>query len=111
MGYTYDAAGERRFVERYGTIATEYEVENGKNGNYNTMSRGRMIGSPKCRPGISLSIFTDFLMDKAVFLNLSDMSSYLPPLNETVEYVPLEDEIYGAYSNIREKMKTAMIEQ
>ncbi len=111
MGYTYDAAGERRFVERYGTIATEYEVENGKNGDYNAMSRGRMIGSPKCRPGISLSIFTDFLMDKAVFLNLSDMSSYLPPLNETVEYVPLEDEIYNAYSYVRERMKTAMIEQ
>lgn len=111
MGYTCDAAGERRFVERYGTTATEYEVETGKNGNYNTMSRGRMIGSPKCRPGISLSIFTDFLMDKAVFLNLSDMSSYLPPLNETVEYVELEDEIYDAYRNVRDKMKKAMIEQ
>lgn len=70
-----------------------------------------MIGSPKCRPGISLNIFTDFLMDKAVFLNLSDMSSYLPPLNETVEYVPLEDKIYGVYCDIRDKMKTAMIEQ
>ena len=111
MGYTCDAAGERRFVKRYGTTATEYEVESGKNGSYNTMSRGRMIGSPKCRPGISLSIFTDFLMDKAVFLNLSDMSSYLPPLHETVEYVPLEDEIYNAYREVREKMMTAMYEQ
>lgn len=111
MGYTCDAAGERRFVERYGTTATEYEVESSKSGNYNTMSRGRMIGSPKCRPGISLNIFTDFLMDKAVFLNLSDMSSYLPPLNETVEYVKLEDEIYDAYRDVREKLKKAMIEQ
>lgn len=111
MGYTYDATGERKFVERYGTIATEYEVENSESGSYNMMSRGRMIGSPKCRPGISLRIFTDFLMDKAVFLNLSDMSSFLPPLTETVEYVPLEDEIYNAYRDVREKMKAAMTEQ
>lgn len=109
MGYTFDAAGEWRFVEDYGTIASEYEVE--ENDAYHTMSRGRKIGSPKCRPGISLRIFTDFLLDRAVFLNLSDMSSYLPPLEETVEYVSLEPEISEAYHCVRKEMKEAMKEQ
>lgn len=110
MGYTYDAAGERKFVQDYGTIATEYEI-NEEDNTYHSMSRGRMLGTPKCRPGISLRIFTDFLLDKAVFLNLADMSSYLPPLEETVEYIPLEDDIYEAYRNVREKMKVAMKKQ
>lgn len=111
MGFSYGSEGERRFVERYGTVATEYEVDKDNKGNYNTMSRGRQLGSPKCRPGISSKIFTDFLLDKAVFLNLSDMSSYLPPLVESVEYVPLEDEVCQRYNNVRTKLKEAMFKK
>ena len=111
MGFSYGSEGERKFVERYGTVATEYEVVQGDDGSYNAMSRGRQLGSPKCRPGISPRIFTDFLLDKAVFLNLSDMSSYLPPLVETVEYVPLEDEVCSEYGKVRDKLKKAMYEQ
>lgn len=111
MGFAYGSEGERKFVERYGTVATEFEVEQDSGGNYNTMSRGRQLGSPKCRPGISLRIFTDFLLDKAVFLNLSDMSSYLPPLVESLEIVPLEDEISMEYNHVRDKLKKAMHER
>lgn len=111
MGFSYGSEGERKFVEHYGTVATEYEVDQDDKGNYNAMSRGRQLGSPKCRPGISSKIFTDFLLDKAVFLNLSDMSSYLPPLLETVVYVPLEDRVRQEYNYVRDKLKTAMYEQ
>lgn len=111
MGFSYGAEGERKFVMRYGTVSTEYEVGEEKEGSYNSMSRGRQLGSPKCRPGISLRIFTDFLLDKAVFLNLSDMSSFLPPLVEKVECIPLEDEIYSEYNRVREKLKNAMFDK
>lgn len=111
MGYSYGSEGERKFVERYGTVATEYEVEKDHDGSYNSMSRGRQLGSPKCRPGISPDIFTHFLLDRAVFLNLSDMSSYLPPLNEYVEYIPLEEEIASAYDGVRDTLKKAMYER
>lgn len=111
LGYTYGSEGEKKFVGQYGTIATEYEVSQENEGSYNSMSRGRQLGSPKCRPGISLRIFTDFLLDKAVFLNLTDMSSYLPPLIETIEYVPLEDEIFSSYNMVRAALKKAMMEQ
>lgn len=108
MGYSHSAEGERKFVENYGTIATEYEVVQDDSGNFNAMSRGRQLSTPKCRPGISLRIFTDFLLDKAVFLNLTDMSSYLPPLVEKIEFVPLEDEVYDAYIEVRSHLKQAM---
>lgn len=106
-GYEYSAAGERKFVEKYGTIETEYEVCD-NDGAYNSMSRGRMIGSPHCRPGISPLIYVDFLIDRAVFLNLSDMSHFLPPLNESVEYIDLEPEISAAYSHVRNILKSKM---
>lgn len=111
MGYSFGAEGERKFVERYGTVATEYEVVQDQSGGYNAMSRGKQIGSPKCRPGISPDIFTHFLLDHAVFLNLSDMSSYLPPLKESVEYIPLEADIASAYDKVRSSLKKAMYEK
>lgn len=103
-GYEYSAAGERKFVEKYGTIETEYEVSD-NDGAYHSMSRGRMIGSPHCRPGISPLIYVDFLIDRAVFLNLSDMSHFLPPLHESVEYVELEPEISREYHRVRNILK------
>lgn len=106
-GFEYSAAGERKFVEKYGTIETEYEVSS-NDGAFNSMSRGRMIGSPRCRPGISPLVYVDFLIDKAVFLNLSDMSHFLPPLHESVEFVDLEPEITSAYRHVRQVLKEKM---
>lgn len=111
MGFAYGTEGEKKFVERYGTVSTEYEVGEGQEGSYNGMSRGRQLGSPKCRPGISLRIFTDFLLDRAVFLNLSDMSSFLPPLVEKVECIPTEDEICVEYNHVRGLLKKAMYKE
>ncbi len=111
MGFSYGTEGERKFVTRYGTVSTEYEVGEEQEGSYNGMSRGRQLGSPKCRPGISLRIFTDFLLDRAVFLNLSDMSSFLPPLVEKVECIPIEDEICCEYNRVREMLKKAMYDK
>ncbi|MCI9439536.1 MAG: hypothetical protein HFH85_20760 [Lachnospiraceae bacterium] len=111
MGFSYGAEGERKFVMKYGTVSTEYEVGDEQEGSYNSMSRGRQLGSPKCKPGISLRIFTDFLLDKAVFLNLSDMSSFLPPLVEKVECIPIEDDICSEYNSVRERLKKAMYEK
>ena len=104
-GYEYSTAGERKFVEKYGTIETEYEVSD-NDGAYNAMTRGHMIGSPHCRPGISPLIYVDFLIDRAVFLNLSDMSHFLPPLHESVEYIDLEPEISSAYYHVRDILKS-----
>ena len=39
------------------------------------------------------------------------MSSYLPPLNEYVEYIPLEHEIAAAYDEVRIVLKKAMYER
>lgn len=108
-GYSYGSVGERKFVEKYGTVETIYEVA--ENATYHTMSRGRVITPQRCLPGISVLIFTEFLLDSSLFLDLSDLSRYLPKLQEEVVIVPLEDEIRNEYQSVRQELKRQMVEQ
>lgn len=103
-GFIYGPAGEMKFSEMYGTIETVYEC-NKEDSIHNVSSRGRVLTSPKCTPGISPLIFSEFLMGKAVFLDLSDMSRYLPDYKEEVRFVPLEDEIKEEYSRVTRDLK------
>lgn len=103
-GFTYGHAGEIKFSELYGTIETAYEY-NELDDTHNVQSRGRLIKSPKCKPGISPLIFSEFLMGKAVFLDLSDMSKYLPDYREEVRFIPLEEKIAAEYSNVTAELK------
>lgn len=95
---------EMAFCERYGTVERTYAVEENKR--YNTISRGKQLCSPKVKPGISPLIFTEYLLDKAVFLDLSDMSRFLPPLKEKVVTVPLEDEIFREYHRVVDRLRS-----
>ena len=105
-GYSYGSKGERHFVEQYGTVETVYEVI--ENTQYHASSRGRVITPQRCLPGISVLIFTEFLLDTALFLDLSDLSRYLPNLYEEVVIVPLENEIYAEYARVRKTLKKEM---
>lgn len=106
-GFTYGHAGEMKFSELYGTIEEVYEYDASQE-IHNTSSRGRALASPKCRPGISPLIFSEFLMGKAVFLDLADMSRYLPDYSEQVKFIPLEDEIAGEYNAVTTALKNRM---
>ena len=106
-GFRYGYAGEMKFSEVYGTVETVFECSTSE-GAHNTTSRGRMISSPKCRPGISPLIFSEFLMKKAVFLDLSDMSRYLPDYREEVKFIPMEEELTGEYRRVTRNLKEYM---
>jgi len=109
MGYQYGLEGEKKFIEKYGTVETVYAFE--ETGKHNQMSRGRRVVAPqRCLPGISVLIFIDFLLDTALFLDLSDLSRYLPYLFERVIFVPLEDEIQIEYQRVRKILRKQMIE-
>lgn len=102
-GFTWTS--ENAFCEKYGTMVREYMFETTGDGNYNKSSRGRQLSTPKQEPGISPLIFTDFLLDRTVFLDLSDMSRFLPSLKEQVVTVPLEDNIKASYSKVVDTLK------
>lgn len=105
-GYTYGPSGERRFVEQYGTVGTVYEVE--EDAVHHRMTRGRILVPQRCLPGISVLVFTEFLLDSALFLDLSDLSRFLPALYEYVEIVPLENKIEMEYDYVRSSLKESI---
>lgn len=107
-GYPYGSKGERRFVEKYGTVETVYELV--EDFQFHSMSRGKTVVPFRCLPGISVMIFIEFLMDTALFLDLSDLSQYLPHLYEYVKFVPLEPEIKNEYVRVRQELKALLAE-
>ena len=97
-GYNYDAVSLMRFVKKYGSTVTRFKAEELERG-YNKASRGKQIGTPKIAPGISPLLFVDFLLENCVFLDMGDMSSALPELNETIVNVEMPDDILESYSH------------
>ena len=79
--YPYNSTD--KFVKQYGVKRDliSYELVGGK--------RHKKVTS-KVLPGVSPKLFTDFLLDKAVFVSLADMSTGLPEYNEYPIGVGLE---------------------
>lgn len=102
-GYRYEDV--LKFSEKYGAIETIYESGSSED-IYNTSSRGRILRSPKVKPGISPLLFLDFLLDKGIFLDLSDLSKYLPPLIEQVIPVKMPVGMQRAYDQTVSMLKT-----
>lgn len=96
------------FARRYGCVETVHEASDDEDMRYNSSSRGRQIGQPRVKPGISPLVYTDFLLDKAVFLDLSDLSKYLPSLTEKVEIIPQEEDTAAGYHMDIEMLKSSL---
>lgn len=95
------------FSRIYGAVETTFEAACDTDGTRNAQSRGRQLSAPRVKPGISPKLFTDFLLDKAVFLDLSDLSKYLPKLNEQVVTCELPDEVKMNYDMVLNNLKEA----
>ncbi len=98
----YDWTSVMKFAKDYGCIQTSYAAE------YdvfrNKCSRGRQLGQPRVVPGISPLIFSEFLLDRAVFLDIVDMSEHMPPLHEYVKLcspqTAFEEEMHNYYKRV-----------
>lgn len=94
----YEYGDVMPFARKYGAVETIYASCEDTVSSYNSSSRGKQISSPRVKPGISPLLFTDFLLDKAVFLDLSDLSAYLPALKEQVVVCDIPDDVRESYS-------------
>lgn len=106
MGYGYSNGELSRFCKEFGCVETVYEA-----GSYDAsrkaMSRGRQISSPKVKPGISPVLFGKMLMDRCLYLDISDLSKYLPKLKEEVVVVEAHDEVLADYNRVLNTLKEA----
>lgn len=116
----------RDWIARYGKLERRTVIYDGdddmKTSSYNQTSKGRQNSQPQEKPGISPLIYSHFLLDKTVFLDLSEMSRFLPEFNEIVETVEIpecvedadgnsvanrEKEMYWHYQHIIDVLKKA----
>lgn len=95
-GFRFNNVAE--FTKTYGTIENAFESD--ENASHNSSSRGKKLRQPRTKPGISPLIFGDFLIDKAVFLDLVDMGAYIPPLKEQVIAVPMDEGVLCEYVRV-----------
>lgn len=108
LGYSYTTDSEKSFSERYGVIETKYQINENSWGEYNAQGRGRQIGSPTVKPGISPMVYPDLLLNNTVQLNIGDMSNKLPPLNEFVEVIDMNEDQRAGYEQAISNIKDAM---
>ncbi len=74
-GFKYDSVAD--FAKRYGVIETVSEFHNDYRHGHLPFKR-----SEKYKPGVSPLLFSKFLLDKAVFVTLADITSDLPNYEE-----------------------------
>lgn len=95
-GFKFSDEGE--FARIYGVHSREsrFLMRNGL--------RQRRIGSVKEKrlPGVSPLVFTKFLLEHAVFLSLTDMSTGLPGYEEIPVPIPMDYELFNSYSQFEE---------
>lgn len=100
-GFNYDSV--INFVNDYGVSQEIYKASYYPN--------GRRYGqkTTKICPGVSPELFTKFLLDKAIFVSLSDMSTGLPEYTETpvpVRMLPEVEEKYrGCIQAVRDYLQ------
>ena len=103
----YEFGSVLKFAQDYGCVEQDFEVITDVR--YASLSRGKQLSQPRVRPGISPEVFSEFLLDSAVFLNISDMSANMPPLYERIKLVtpkePKEIEEQRVYRRILDDLR------
>jgi hypothetical protein len=95
------------FNERYGRIETRITKRSAGHGEENRMSRGSKSTTKSVRPGIMPILFGRHLIDKTVFLSLSEVADNLPSLEEECIPVSMDQELATAY---KEKVEKPLVE-
>ncbi|NNG66433.1 DEAD/DEAH box helicase [Caldanaerobacter subterraneus] len=94
-----------KWIEKYGVIerVTKEKIDT----ELNKTSKGNKSTTTTVheRPGISPLVLSKHLIDKTIFLELSDLQQELPPYEEYVEIVEMDDDLKFAYEGLAEHLK------
>jgi len=94
-----------KWMARYGVL----ERITRSNPEDNIYSRGKKKNTiVKKKPGISPMVFSNYLMDKCVFLHLADIALDLPPITEEVVQVEMDEELEEAYKELENDLLIAV---
>jgi hypothetical protein len=107
QGFAYGGQGRRDFQEQYGVLETIEKIEDSDNAcSRATKKTVRVLR----KPGASPLLFGKFLMSSTAFLSLEDISDNLPPYDESVISVDMDETLKRAYEQLEEEIRAAMKE-
>ncbi|MCG8538720.1 MAG: hypothetical protein MJA82_02120, partial [Clostridia bacterium] len=107
-GYKYE--DEYKFARDYGVVETSY-IYDSEDEYYNSSSKGRRTGSPKIKAGISPLIYPHFLIDKTLYLDLTDLAAFLPDLIEETILVDMPALLLSEYFRVLNSFKELLREK
>ena len=105
-GFEHGEAGVRAFTETYGLLEKITVIEPADN----ACSDARVTTRVRHRPGASPALFGRHLMDLGVFVSLEDISDALPPYQEEVVGVGMDEPLKTAYEELEADIKAALRE-
>jgi len=97
-----------QFAERYGVVQRTYDSKD-VGVSLNIASIGRKIGRSRVKeaPGISPLLLPDLLLERSVFVRLSDISEALPEYDEIIVPVDMNEKQEEEYDQLSEDLMTA----
>ncbi len=106
-GFDATSHGESEFQSIFGVLETIETIPDADN----ACSRaGKSTARLVRRPGASPLLFGKFLMSSTVFVTLEDIAEYLPPYEESVLEVDMDEPLQEAYKKIEKDIRRAITE-
>ncbi|HLJ90058.1 MAG TPA: helicase-related protein [Candidatus Angelobacter sp.] len=103
-GFIWGANGSSAFVSEYGVLETIETIRPADN----ACSEARVTTTVKQRPGASPLLFGEFLMGLCAFVFLEDIADRLPSYEENLVSVPMDPEMFAAYSALEIEIKECL---
>ncbi len=103
-GYEWGTTGRSSFIQDYGVLETITKIEPANN----ACSKAKTTSMVRRKPGASPLLFGEFLMQLCAFVFLEDISSELPPYEERLLGIPMDDSLRAAYQSLEEDIREAL---
>jgi superfamily II DNA or RNA helicase len=103
-GYEWGTTGRSSFIQDYGVLETITKIEPANN----ACSKAKTTSMVRRKPGASPLLFGEFLMQLCAFVFLEDISSELPPYEERLLGIPMDDSLRTAYQSLEEDIREAL---
>jgi len=105
-GYEWGTTGRSSFTQDYGVLETITKIEPAEN----RCSKAKTTSMVRRKPGASPLLFGEFLMQLCAFVFLEDISSELPPYEESFVSVPMDALMMSAYRELEDAIRKALKE-
>lgn len=108
-GFKHDEESRTKFQNQYGFWLKT--IKNKDTSEYGASSKAKSARvQVKPLPGYTINTFPEWLIERTCFLKLSDVAPYLPPKNEFVNVVDMDDELANEYRRLEERLRSEIKE-